>query len=41
MEGLVGYARRNFLVPVPRVESFAALNARLEVPRTTVERDTP
>jgi hypothetical protein len=27
---LVGYARRNFLVPVPRVESFAALNAGLE-----------
>ena len=27
VEGLVGYARRNFLVPVPRVESFAALNA--------------
>ena len=30
MEGLVGYARRNFLVPVPRVESFAALNTSLE-----------
>jgi transposase len=30
VEGLVGYARRNFLVPVPQVESFAALNARLE-----------
>src|SRR5919202_811650 len=30
VEGLVGYARRNFLVPVPRVESCAALNARLE-----------
>jgi transposase len=30
VEGLVGYARRNFLVPVPRVESLAALNARLE-----------
>ena len=30
MEGLVGYARRTFLVPVPRVESFAALNAQLE-----------
>jgi transposase len=30
VEGLVGYARRNFLVPVPRVESFAALNAHLE-----------
>jgi transposase len=30
VEGLVGYARRNFLVPVPRVESLAALNAQLE-----------
>ena len=30
VEGMVGYARRNFLVPVPRVESFQALNAHLE-----------
>ena len=30
VEGLVGYARRNFLVPVPVVPSFAALNAHLE-----------
>jgi transposase len=30
VEGLVGYARRNFLVPVPRVESFDVLNAHLE-----------
>ena len=29
VEGLVGYARRNFLVPIPRVTSFAELNARL------------
>ena len=29
VEGLVGYARRNFLVPVPRFESFEALNAHL------------
>jgi transposase len=29
VEGLVGYARRNFLVPVPRGASFAALNAQL------------
>ena len=36
VEGLVGYARRNFLVPVPRVESFAALNAHLE--RRCLER---
>ena len=27
---MVGYARRNFLVPVPSFESFAALNAHLE-----------
>ena len=27
VEGMVGYARRNFLVPVPRAESFQALNA--------------
>jgi transposase len=30
VEGLVGYARRNFLVPIPNVASFAALNAHLE-----------
>lgn len=30
VEGLVGYARRNFLVPIPDVPSFAALNAHLE-----------
>jgi transposase len=30
VEGLVGYARRNFLVPVPQIESLAALNAQLE-----------
>ncbi len=30
VEGTVGYARRNFLVPVPRAEDFAALNAHLE-----------
>lgn len=29
MEGLVGYARRNFLVPVPTVDSLAELNERL------------
>jgi len=29
VEGLVGYARRNFLVPVPSFESFDALNADL------------
>ena len=35
-EGLVGYARRNFLVPVPSFESFDALNAYLE--RRCLER---
>ena len=30
VEGLVGYARRNFFVPVPRVASWDALNADLE-----------
>jgi transposase len=29
VEGLVGYVRRNYLVPVPQVASFAALNQRL------------
>ena len=29
VEGLVGYARRNFLVPLPVFESFEALNAYL------------
>ena len=30
VEGMVGYARRNFLVPVPSFDSFDALNAHLE-----------
>ena len=29
-EGMVGYVRRNFLVPIPSFESFTALNAHLE-----------
>ena len=29
VEGVVGYARRNFLVPVPRVNSWEELNAQL------------
>jgi transposase len=29
VEGLVGYARRNFMVPVPRAASWEELNARL------------
>ena len=30
VEGLVGYVRRNFLVPIPSFESFEALNTYLE-----------
>jgi transposase len=30
VEGLVGYARRNFMVPIPRVSSWEELNAHLE-----------
>ena len=29
VEGLVGYARRNFMVPIPRVNSWEELNERL------------
>jgi transposase len=29
VENLVGYSRRNFMVPVPKVESFSELNERL------------
>lgn len=29
VEGIVGYSRRNYMVPVPRVASFAELNAHL------------
>ena len=36
VEGLVGYVRRNFLVPVPSFESFDALNAYIE--RRCLER---
>ena len=36
VEGLVGYTRRNFLVPVPSFDSFEALNAYLE--RRCLER---
>ena len=36
VEGLVGYTRRNFLVPLPSFESFDALNAYLE--RRCLER---
>ena len=36
VEGMVGYARRNFLVPMPSFASFEALNAHLE--RRCLER---
>ena len=36
VEGLVGYVRRNFLVPIPSFESFDALNAYLN--RRCLER---
>ena len=36
VEGMVGYVRRNFLVPLPSLESFDALNAHLE--RRCLER---
>jgi hypothetical protein len=29
VEGMVGYVRRNYMVPVPRVASFEALNEKL------------
>src|SRR6185312_17497686 len=29
VEGLVGYARRNFMVPIPVFDNFEALNAHL------------
>ena len=29
VEGLVGYARRNFLVPIPQVGSWEELNTHL------------
>ena len=30
VEGLVGYVRRNFLVPIPTFASFAELNVHLQ-----------
>jgi hypothetical protein len=38
VEGLVGYVRRNFLVPVPRFESFDSLNQSL-VEKSKQRRD--
>jgi len=39
VEGLVGYTRRNFLVPIPAFASFAALNAYLETQCRKRQRD--
>lgn len=30
VEGVIGYGRRNYMVPMPRFESFEALNTWLE-----------
>ncbi len=30
VEGVIGFGRRNYLVPMPRFESFEALNTWLE-----------
>ena len=38
-EGLVGYSRRNFMVPVPRFASWEAFNADLEVRCRKRQRD--
>ena len=46
VEGMVGFTRRNFLVPIPSAESWEALNAellerhKLEPPRTWDDYDT-
>lgn len=37
-EGLVGYSRRNFMVPVPRFATWEALNAYLEGKATSLHR---
>ena len=45
VEGVIGYGRRNFLVPAPRFDSFDVLNAWLEeqclTGRVTVFGDMP
>jgi hypothetical protein len=40
VEGMVGYVRRNFMVPAPRYDSFDDLNAHLEVKCLTRQNDT-
>src|ERR1019366_7445943 len=38
VEGLVGYARRNFMVPIPSFASYAAFNEHLESCRSEEHR---
>lgn len=40
VEGVIGYGRRNFLVPAPRFDSFDALNLSLEEQCLTRQDDT-
>ncbi|MDZ4138566.1 MAG: IS21 family transposase [Erythrobacter sp.] len=39
VEGIVGYARRNFMVPIPRCASWEAFNADLEAQCRTRQND--
>jgi len=39
VEGIVGFARRNFMVPIPRFESWEAFNAHLEEQCHNRQRD--
>ena len=39
VEGIVGFARRNFMVPVPRFDSWDAFNAHLEEQCRNRQRD--
>jgi len=41
VEGLVGYARRNFMVPVPRFASWEEFNAYLEAQCRKRQNDMP
>lgn len=40
VEGMVGYVRRNFMVPAPRYDSFDDLNAHLEAKCLARQNDT-
>ena len=41
VEGLVGYARRNFMVPIPRFASWVEFNAYLEAQCSKRQNDMP